>query len=54
MLQRRVTVRRSGIPIEIDAVDVVVDDLLLLVASDRIPADAQIRTQNVCSSTPYV
>ena len=40
LLPRRVTVRRDGRPLEVDAREVVVDDLLLLEAGDRIPADA--------------
>jgi magnesium-transporting ATPase (P-type) len=42
LLPRRVTVRRSGRALEIDAADVVVDDIVILTAGDRVPADAQI------------
>jgi magnesium-transporting ATPase (P-type) len=42
LLPRRITVRRGGRPIEIDAADVVVDDVLVLTSGDRVPADAQI------------
>ena len=40
LLPRRVMVRRDGAPIEIDAGDVVVGDLIVLGSGDRIPADA--------------
>ena len=42
LLPRRVTVRRDGQSIEIDAALVVVGDLMLLAAGDRVPADASI------------
>ncbi len=42
LLPAQVTVRRGGGPVFVDAVDVVVDDLLLLEAGDRVPADAQV------------
>ena len=40
MLPTRVTVRRDGRRLIVDAADVVVDDLLLLESGDRVPADA--------------
>lgn len=40
LLPQRVTVRRDGDAVQIDATDVVVDDVLLLSAGDRVPADA--------------
>jgi magnesium-transporting ATPase (P-type) len=42
MLPQTITVRRDGAPAVIDAVDVVVGDLLVLEAGDRIPADGVI------------
>jgi len=42
LLPRRVTVRRDGRSIEIDAALVVVGDLIVLAAGDRVPADASI------------
>ncbi len=42
LLPRRVRVRRDGQPDEVDAVDVVVGDVLLLAAGDRICADADV------------
>lgn len=46
MLPTRVTVRRDGRRRVIDAADVVVGDLLLLEAGDRVPADASAVTAN--------
>jgi len=43
LLPRRIVVRRDGELDEIDAREVVVDDLLVLGAGDRIPADGSIR-----------
>ncbi len=42
LLPRRVTVRRDGDATEIDAAEIVVGDLMLLSAGDRVPADAVI------------
>jgi magnesium-transporting ATPase (P-type) len=42
LLPRRATVRRDGMVHEIDAVDLVVGDLVLLAAGDRISADARV------------
>ena len=44
MLPAQVTVHRDGVAVQIDATEVVVGDLLLLEAGDRIPADATART----------
>ena len=44
LLPRRVTVRRDGTRVEVDARDVVVGDLLLLGSGDRVPADATLTT----------
>ncbi|MDC5698551.1 cation-transporting P-type ATPase [Intrasporangium calvum] len=46
MLPTRVTVRRDGRRRIIEAAEVVVGDLLLLVSGDRVPADAQLVTGN--------
>ncbi|MEQ1702239.1 MAG: cation-transporting P-type ATPase [Ilumatobacteraceae bacterium] len=46
LLPTKVTVRRDGVPTTIDAIDVVVGDLLLLEAGDRVPADATIAFAN--------
>jgi magnesium-transporting ATPase (P-type) len=43
LLPRRITVRRDDRPVDVDTREVVVDDLLLLEAGDRIPADATVR-----------
>jgi magnesium-transporting ATPase (P-type) len=40
LLPRRITVRRDGRPVQIDAGEVVVGDLLVLESGDRVPADA--------------
>ncbi len=42
LLPTLVTVRRDGRPLIVDAVDVVVDDTLLVEAGDRVPADARV------------
>ena len=42
MLPRRACVVRDGVPVEIDAAEIVPDDLVLLVAGDRISADLEI------------
>jgi len=42
LLPRRVTVRRDGQRTEVDAREVVVDDVLVLDAGDRVPADAAV------------
>ncbi len=42
LLPTLVTVRRSGRPVVVDASDVVVDDVLLVEAGDRVPADAHV------------
>jgi magnesium-transporting ATPase (P-type) len=42
LLPRRVTVRRDGLPVAIEAAEVVVGDRLLLEAGDRVPADARV------------
>ena len=42
LLPRRVTVRRDGRRVDVDAEEVVVGDLLLLGAGDRVPADASV------------
>ena len=42
LLPLRVIVRRDSEPLEIDADDVVVGDVLLLTAGDRVPADAEV------------
>jgi len=39
LLPRRVTVRRDGVPVDVDADDLVVDDVVLLGAGDRVCAD---------------
>lgn len=39
LLPRRATVLRDGLPVEVNAADLVVDDLVLLKAGDRISAD---------------
>jgi calcium-translocating P-type ATPase len=46
MLPRRATVVRGGDTIEIDAADVVVDDLMLLAAGDRLCADVEVLTSD--------
>ncbi len=42
LLPLRVNVRRNGVRIDVDASEVVVGDLVLLEAGDRIPADAMV------------
>jgi magnesium-transporting ATPase (P-type) len=42
LLPRRATVRRDGVVHEIDAVELVVDDVVLLTAGDRISADGRV------------
>lgn len=42
LLPRRVTVRRDGILVEIDAPDLVVDDLVVLAAGDQVSADLRL------------
>ena len=42
LLPTLVTVRRDGRPLIVDAADVVIGDLLLLEAGDRVPADARL------------
>ena len=42
LLPTLVTVRRSGRPVVVDASDVVMDDVLLVEAGDRVPADARV------------
>jgi magnesium-transporting ATPase (P-type) len=42
LLPRRVAVRRDGRRVQVDAEEVVVDDVLLLGSGDRIPADAAV------------
>ena len=44
LLPRQVTVRRDGKPVMVDAAEVVVGDLLVLEAGDRVPADGTIVT----------
>jgi magnesium-transporting ATPase (P-type) len=44
LLPRQVTVRRDGRRVHLDAIEVVVGDVLLLDAGDRIPADAVLDT----------
>jgi magnesium-transporting ATPase (P-type) len=52
LLPSEVTVRRDGVPVAIDATEVVVGDLLLLEAGDRVPADAEIvETETVMVDT---
>jgi P-type E1-E2 ATPase len=46
MLPSQVTVRRDGVRQVIDAVDVVVGDLLILESGDRVPADAIVLTHD--------
>ena len=46
MLPTRVTVRRDGRRLIVDATEVVVDDVLLLESGDRVPADAMLVTGN--------
>ena len=43
LLPRRVTVRRDGGPVEVDAGEIVVGDVILLSPGDRISADAVVR-----------
>lgn len=42
LLPRRITVRRQGRRVQIEAAEVVVGDLLLLEPGDRVPADAEL------------
>ena len=42
LLPQRVTVRRDGRPVELDAADVVEGDVLVLGSGDRVPADATV------------
>ena len=42
LLPRRVTVLRDGIPVEIDAAELVVDDIVLCAAGDRVSADLRV------------
>lgn len=42
LLPVRVTVRRDGVPRQLDADEVVVGDVLVLEAGDRVPADARV------------
>nr|WP_116998172.1 cation-transporting P-type ATPase [Desertimonas flava] len=42
LLPQRVTVRRDGRPVQVDAQEVVVDDVVLLESGDRIAADASV------------
>ncbi len=42
LLPRRAIVVRDGVPVEIDAAELVVDDLVLLVAGDRVSADLRV------------
>ncbi|MAT04889.1 MAG: haloacid dehalogenase [Acidimicrobiaceae bacterium] len=49
MLPTRVTVRRNGRTVEIEARDVVSGDVLLLEAGDRIPADAEVAVSDSLS-----
>ncbi len=44
LLPQRITVRRDGVSVPVEARDVVVGDLLLLEAGDRVPADATVET----------
>ncbi len=46
MLPTRVTVRRDGRPVAIDAAEVVCGDVLLVEAGDRIPADGALLSAN--------
>ena len=46
LLPRRITVRRGGRRIQIDAAEVVVGDVLVLESGDRIPADATVAAAN--------
>jgi calcium-translocating P-type ATPase len=46
LLPRRITVRRDGRRVQIDAADVVVGDFLILASGDRGPADAIARVAN--------
>jgi len=42
LLPRRAMVLRDGLPVEIDAAELVVDDLVLLAAGDRVSADLRL------------
>src|SRR5665811_1085130 len=42
LLPRRATVVRDGNPVEVEAAEIVVGDLVILAAGDRIPADLRI------------
>jgi magnesium-transporting ATPase (P-type) len=46
LLPRRIMVRRDGLPVPIDAREVVLGDVLLLDSGDRVPADAVACTAN--------
>ena len=46
LLPRRITVRRGGRRVQIDAAEVVVGDVLVLESGDRIPADATVAAAN--------
>ncbi|MGB6059729.1 MAG: cation-transporting P-type ATPase [Microthrixaceae bacterium] len=49
LLPRRVTVRREGRRVELDASDVVVGDLVLFEPGDQVPADAELLVANALS-----
>ena len=42
LLPRRAMVLRDGVPVEVDATELVVDDLVLLAAGDRVSADLRV------------
>jgi P-type E1-E2 ATPase len=52
LLPRRVTVRRDGQPVEIDAGEIVVGDVMLLSPGDRISADATFRLSRLVLARP--
>ena len=49
LLPLRVTVRRNGTPLQVDAAELVVGDLVLLESGDRVPADAETRMAEAAS-----
>ena len=44
LLPRRITARRDGVPVQVEASEVCVGDTLLLEAGDRVPADGSVLT----------
>ena len=48
LLPRRATVRRDGRPVEVDAHELVVGDVVLLAAGDRISADLELVEAHAC------